>query len=145
MSRRLPAFGVIAIGVVVLIVLFANNLFTVGPAFEELTDEFRPIMNEDAIAVADADVAALGAVATEFQTDLAPALAQSLQMSPDDLNAFMGTQFPAVAAGTAALPAVVAEFSDVVALLSSQQSNFESADAIPTQQRQIPSMANTQR
>ncbi|MCP4966833.1 MAG: hypothetical protein GY926_16590 [bacterium] len=132
MSRRLPAFGVIAIGVIVLVVLFTNSLFSVGPAFEELTDSFRPIMTEEAIAAAEADVAGLGAVSEEFNTMLAPALAAQLQMSPEDLNAFMGTNFPAVAAGVEALPAIVPQFTDVVGLLSEQQSNFESADAIPT-------------
>jgi Sec-independent protein translocase protein TatA len=132
MSKRLPAFGVLAIGVIVLIVLFANNLFTVGSAFEELTDSFRPIMTDEAIATAQADVAGLAAVAEEFNTQVAPAMAQALQMTPDELNAFMGTNFPAVAAGVAALPGIAAQFTDVVGLLAAQQSNFEQADAIPT-------------
>ena len=132
MSKRLPAFGVLAVGVIVLVVLFANSLFTVGPAFEELTDSFRPIMTDDAIATAQADVAGLGAVSEEFNTQLAPALAAQLQMSPEDLNVFMGTNFPAVAAGVQALPEIVPQFTGVVGLLAEQQSNFESADAIPT-------------
>lgn len=132
MSKRLPAFGVLAIGAIVLIVLFANNLFTVGVAFEELTDAFRPMMTDEAIETAKADVAGLGAVSEEFQTELGPAIAQALQMSPDELNAFLGTNFPAVAAGVAALPEIVDQFTGVVGLLESQQSNFEAADAIPT-------------
>ncbi len=132
MSKRLPAFGVLAIGVIVLIVLFANNLFTVGTAFEELTDAFRPIMTDESIATAEADVAGLGAVAEEFQTAVAPAIAQQLQMSPEELNTFLGTNFPAVAAGVNALPEVVPQFEGVVGLLGEQQSNFESADQIPT-------------
>lgn len=132
MSKRLPAFGVIAIGVIVLIVLFANNLFTVGTAFEELTDAFRPIMTDEAIETAQADVAGLGAVSEEFNTQLGPAVAEALQMTPDELNVFMGTNFPAVAAGVAALPDIVTQFTGVVGLLAEQQSNFEQADAIPT-------------
>ncbi|MCP3994070.1 MAG: hypothetical protein GY722_03255 [bacterium] len=132
MSKRLPAFGVLAIGVIVLIVLFANNLFTVGSAFEELTDAFRPIMTDEAIATAEADVAGLGAVSDEFQNDVAPAVANALQMSPDELNTFLGSNFPSVAAGVGALPEIVPQFTGVVSLLAEQQSNFESADAIPT-------------
>ena len=132
MSKRLPGFGVLAIGVVVLIVLFGTNLFAVGSAFEELTDEFRPIMNDEAIAAAKADVAGLAAVSEEFSTQVAPAVAQSLQLTPDELNAFIGTNFPAVAAGLAALPEIVTQFTSVVGLLEQQQSNFEQADQIPT-------------
>lgn len=132
MSKRLPGFGVLAIGVVVLIVLFGTNLFAVGSAFEELTDEFRPIMSDEAIAAAKADVAGLAAVSEEFSTQVAPAVAQSLQLTPDELNAFIGTNFPAVAAGLAALPEIVTQFTSVVGLLEQQQSNFEQADQIPT-------------
>jgi len=132
MSKRLPGFGVLAIGVIVLIVLFANNLFTVGGAFEKLTDEFRPIMTDQAISTAEADVQGLGAVSDEFTNKVAPAMAQALQMTPDELNTFLGTNFPAVAAGIAALPEIVPQFTGVVELLKSQQENFEQADAIPT-------------
>ncbi len=132
MSKRLPAFGVLAIGVIVLIVLFNSNLFAVGTAFEELTDAFRPIMTDESIATAEDDIAGLGAVADEFPTQVAPAVAQALQMSPDELNTLLGTNYPAVAAGVGALPEIVPTFSGVVELLAEQQSNFESADAIPT-------------
>ncbi len=132
MSKRLPGFGVLAIGVVVLIVLFSTNLFTVGSAFEELTDEFRPIMSDDAIAAAQADVAGLAAVSEEFAGQVAPAVAQTLQMTPEDLNTYLGTSFSAVAAGVAALPEIVTQFTSVVGLLEQQQSNFEQADQIPT-------------
>lgn len=132
MSKRLPGFGVLAIGAIVLIVLFANNLFTVGGAFEKLTDEFRPIMTDQAISTAEADVQGLGAVSDEFTNKVAPAMAQALQMTPDELNTFLGTNFPAVAAGVAALPEIVPQFTGVVGLLKSQQENFEQADAIPT-------------
>ena len=131
MSKRLPAFGVLAIGVVILIVLFANNLFSVGSAFEELTDAFRPIMTDEAIATAEADVAGLGAVSDEFNTQVAPAVAQALGQTPEELNIFLGTNFPSVAAGVGALPEIVPQFTAVVGLLGQQQSNFEQADAIP--------------
>lgn len=132
MSKRLPAFGILAMGVIVLVVLFASNLFTVGTAFEELTDDFRPMFSDEAIAAAQADVAGLGAVSDEFNSQLAPALAEQLQMSPEEFKAHLGTNFPAVAAGIGALPEIVPEFTDVVGLIADQQSNFESADSIPT-------------
>lgn len=132
MSKRLPAVGVLVVGVVVLIVLFVTNLFTVSSAFEELTDEFRPIMTVDALMTARADVATLGEVSDEFSTQIAPAVAQALQMTPDELNAFLGTNFPAAAAGLAALPEAVPKLADAMLLLSEQQENFETADQIPT-------------
>jgi len=132
MSKRLPALGVAVVGIVVLIVLFTTNLFTVANAFEELTDEFRPIMTVDALLTAKTDVATLGAVGEEFNNEIAPQVAEALGMTSDELNTFLGTNFPAAAAGLAALPEAVPTLSDAMALLSDQQENFETADQIPT-------------
>ena len=65
--KRLPAIGVIVVGVVVAALVLFNSLFSVGSSFEDLTDGFREtVMTDDAIANAKADVAAFGAVAEEF-------------------------------------------------------------------------------
>ena len=55
-------------------------------------------MTDEAIATAQADVAGLGAVSDEFNTAVAPAVAQALQFTAEELNTFLGTNFAAVAA-----------------------------------------------
>lgn len=132
MSKRLPALGVIAVGIIVLLVVVVTDLFNVSVAFENVTDGLRPVMTDEVIATAQADVAALGAVADEFNNDVAPAVAAALEMSSDELGEFIGTNFPAVADGVAALPDIGSMLSGVVGLLDEQQSNFEQADQIPT-------------
>lgn len=132
MSKRLPALGVLAIGIIVILVVVVTDLFNVSVAFEELTDGLRPVMTEEVISTAQADVAALGAVADEFNNDVAPAVAGALEMSSDELNEFLGTNFPAVAEGVAAIPGIGSMLGDVVGLLDAQQSNFEQADQIPS-------------
>jgi hypothetical protein len=132
MRNRMLAVGVALAGVAVFIALLNGNLFGIAPDFEDLTDGFRPVMQDDALATAKADVAALGAVSNEFGTAVIPQLSAALQMDAASFNGFMGQQFPAVAAGVAGLPDIVTEFTGVVGLLESQQENFEQADQIPT-------------
>ena len=132
MRNRMLAGGVVLAGLAVLVMTLNGNIIGIAPDFEEMTDGFRPVMEDETLATAKADVEALGAVSQEFGTAVMPALAGALQMDAAGLNQFMGQQFPAVAAGVGALPAIVDEFTQVVGLLESQQSNFEKSDQIPT-------------
>ena len=130
--RGTLAVLVIAVGSIFLIVTLWQNLFTVGPAFEEMIDGFRPVLADEALDQAATDVGGLGAVAEEFQTDLFPALSQALGLSGEELQGFIGDQFPAVATGVAALPEISTTFDGLVSTLGEQQDLFNSADEIPT-------------
>ena len=120
------------IGLAFIVTTLVANLFSVGPAFERLTDGFRPIMTQQSISSARSDVAQLGAAGNELQTQILPAMATQLKMSPAELNGMMGSQFPAVTAGMKALPAVVPSFDGLLTTLNAQRPYFTSADAIPT-------------
>jgi hypothetical protein len=115
----------------VAITVFAN-LYQVGPAFDRMSNGFRPTMTEQSIQTARADITGLAAAGTEIQTKLLPTLATQLSMTPDQLSTFMTTQFPAVAAGLAALPSITPQFSGLVNTLDAQRPYFAAADAIPT-------------
>ena len=132
MRNRILASGVIVAGIVMLFSMLQANLFGIAPEFEDLTDGFRPIMEDEALATAQADVQALEAVGTEFQTAVLPQMSQALGMDEATFGAFMGEQFPAVAAGVEALPAVSQQFNGFLGLLEDQQANFGRADDIPT-------------
>jgi hypothetical protein len=122
----------IIVGVVFIAVTLINNLFEVGPAFEEMIDDFRPVLTDDSLSTANADIDMLAAAGNEFQTTVAPAMAQALGMTTDQFSAMVQANYPAVAQGMAALPEITATFSGLVDTLDSQQELFASADAIPT-------------
>lgn len=131
--RKVSGVLVIITGIAFLVITMMNSLFEVGPAFEEMIDDFRPVLTDESLAVAQADVDGLEAVAVEFQTVVAPAMAQALGLSPEEFVGLVQTQYPAVAEGMAALPTITAEFSGLIQTLDSQQELFASADAIPTE------------
>lgn len=133
LKRRIAAGLTGAVGIVLLISTFANNLFEVGPAFEEMIDDFRPILEEEAIASARADLAMLGGVGDEFAAAIVPALSQQLGMSAEEFMGFTSNSFPDVANGVQALPQIVPEFNGLIDTLDSQRDLFASADAIPTE------------
>ena len=130
--RKAAALLTILIGLAFIAMTLIVNLFSVGPAFERMTDGFRPIMTQQSIASARTGVDQLAATGTEVQTRMLPALATQLKMSPAQMNSMMTTQFPAVASGLKALPAIVPNFNGLLTTLDQQRPYFTSADAIPT-------------
>jgi uncharacterized protein YidB (DUF937 family) len=122
----------IVVGVVFIIVTMMNSLFQVGPAFEEMIDDFRPILTDESLDTARADIAGLEAVGEEFETAVIPGLAQAFGMTPEEFAATTAAQYPDVATGIAALPEITATFNGLIDTLDSQQELFASADAIPS-------------
>ena len=132
MPRKISGGLVILVGVVFIVVTLINNLFAVGPAFEEMISDFRPLLAEESLNTARADIAVLDAAGQEFQTAVAPGMAQALGMTPEEFAGMVQGQYPAVAQGMQALPEITATFSGLIDTLDSQRALFESADAIPT-------------
>ena len=141
MSRAKLAFGWphrVAAGLLVLVgagfvaVTLAANLFSVGPAFDRLTDDFRPIMTERALQTDQQDIDTLAAAGTEIQAEMLPALAQQLGMTPEAFSTMMAEQYPAVTAGLAAVPQITPSFTSLVTTLDEQRPYFAAADDIPT-------------
>lgn len=97
--RRLAGLVVAAVGATFIVVVIVARLFSVGPAFERMSDGFRPIMKPVPITTLQRDLKGLQAVSNEFQKKGVPMFSQSLHMTPVQLNAFMQQQFPTVATG----------------------------------------------
>lgn len=129
---RVPGIVVMLIGAALMVITLISNLFAVGPAFEKLITDFRPILTQSSINTARSDIAGLSAVQTEFTSKLAPALSQQLKMTPTQFNGFVSQNFPAVATGMGAIPNVVPTFDGLINTLDQQRTLFASADAIPT-------------
>ncbi|MFA5891327.1 MAG: hypothetical protein WDA27_10350 [Actinomycetota bacterium] len=132
MTRRISASIVVLVGLVFIVLTFASNLFTVGPAFEKMTDGFRPVMQTQDLQALQRDVTGLAAAGTEFGTKVVPALADRLNTTPEEFSTLLGQQFPDSATGVAAIPQITVQFNGVTGLLTAEQGRFERADAIPT-------------
>lgn len=132
MKRRVPAFIIGGVGVLLILMTLTTNLFSVGPAFERLTDDFRPEFKSSEVAALRQDVNGLAATQAEFTTKAVPALATALNVTPEQFQAQLAQKYPAVAAGVQIAPAVTQEFNGVLNLIDQERERFTDADAIPT-------------
>lgn len=92
---------------------------------------FRPAMTDQALAQGRSDLTSMQGMATELQSTTIPALAAQLKMTPAQLTAYLGQNFPAVAKGLTAMGTALPGFAATQSIMEAQQGNFEQADAIP--------------
>lgn len=130
--HRVAAALLVLIGAAFVAVTLAANLFHVGPAFDRLTNDFRPVMTPQAIQADRQGIAAISGASSEIQTKMLPALAGQFGMTPAQFSTMMRTQYPAVATGLAAIPQVTPSFNSLITTLDQQRPYFQAADAIPT-------------
>jgi len=130
--RRVAGGLVAAVGLAFIIVVIVNRLFTVGPAFERVSDAFRPYMQTAAITRLQQDVNQLRASAREYSTTGVEQLSTAFGMTPNSFDGYVTATQPAVAEGMRATPAIAAQFDALLQTLRAEQGRFASADAIPT-------------
>ncbi len=124
----------VLLGLSFMTVTLAANLFHVGPAFDRLTDGFRPVLTQSAIRADQQDLARLSAAGAEIQTKLLPALGQQLNLTPAQMTTLLSTQYPDVARGLSALPQITPTFTGLVTTLDQQRPLFRSAERNPDEE-----------
>jgi len=101
-------------------------------AVDDLTDSFRPVFADDALAQSSKDIATVNAFASQFQAEAVPALSEQLNMTPEAFVAAISDQYPKVGTGLQELPTSLPYFNTLVDGLQGQKENFDKSDSIPT-------------
>ena len=132
MVRKISLTLVIVVGAFWVAGALAADYPKKTQAVDNLTNSFRPDFTDSALAQSAADLRTSKTFADDFRTKAAPALAQQLNVTPDQFVAFIAQQYPAVGKGLTQLPQILDYFTSVQTTMAAQQHNFHQADAIPT-------------
>ncbi|MGN6608545.1 MAG: hypothetical protein ACTHMS_16240 [Jatrophihabitans sp.] len=109
-----------------------THLTTAAPAWDRLTDGFRPVMTTQSITASQTDLNRLDTAVGELRTTVLPLLAAQLRTTPAQLQTQLASQFPDFARGLQIAPTAVADFRRTLTELQADRGMFASADAIPT-------------
>jgi hypothetical protein len=149
MARR-SLWAVVVLGFLMIVAPFALGLPAKASAGQDMMDGFRPVMQpanvektatyyndvfvplggvvpaltKDNIAKFNGYVQGFTAMGVDAQ-NLVPALAQAMSMTPEQVQAFMGAQFPAMSQMLSALPTMQQDFTDLMGLMESNVAIFE--------------------
>lgn len=149
MNRTL-LWPILAIGVALVVLPFALSLPGKSSAGQRMIDDFNPIMQPDSVETTvdyyDNVFALLRPVATAISADtvatfagygkgigavqaesrrLFPALAQASGQTPQQMQQFLGREFPATAQLFQALPQMSKDFGNLIGLMSQNVATFE--------------------
>lgn len=131
-ARGVPAWLAVVLGVALIVGPLVLSVPGKTTAVDELTDAFRPVFTQEGAAQTRAYMDTTKAMSDELVSDMLPGLAEALQMSPEQLNEFLGGNFPDLAAGVSQLGEMLPRFEGLVAGIETNIENFQDADSIPT-------------
>ena len=118
------------LGAALLITTFALNLPQKAADADELNGNLEQIYTQELIDGATGSLAVVGAMGEEMQTKMLPDLAAALGMSPDELNAFMGENFPATAAAMQSMPESLPRFDGFIGTFAMNLDNYETIQPV---------------
>ena len=120
------------IGAFLIVLPLATSLPGKSAASGAMMSAFRPAMTNTALAQAQTDLHTMDAMSAQLQTGVFPAVAAQMNMTPQQLVAYLGTTYPAVGQGLASYGSMHTYFSQLLTTMTTQQANFQQADQIPT-------------
>ena len=124
--------GVIAVvlGIMLVAVPFALSLPTKAADADQMNANLRPVYTPALIAASGGALATVGTMGTEMSETMLPALAEKLGMTGDQLQAFLGENFPATAAALQNLPASMERFQGLVGTFESNLDNYATLEPV---------------
>jgi hypothetical protein len=121
---RTWAILAVALGAGLVIVTFALSLPQKAADADQLNENLTPIYTQELIEGATASLAVIGAMGQQMQVEMLPDLASQLGMSQDELNVFLGENFPATAAAMQTMPESLERFEAFVAVFATNLDNY---------------------
>ncbi len=118
--------GIVAIvlGALLVAVPFALSLPTKAADADQMNANLRPVYTPALITQATGALTTVSTMGTEMSDTMLPALADKLGMTGDELQAFLGDNFPATATALQNMPASMERFQGLVGTFETNLDNY---------------------
>jgi len=124
-SPKAGGAAALVVGLVLLVVPMVLSLPGKAADADQLNANLKPIYTQALVDNAKGGLGTIGAMGTEMQTTMLPALATQLKMTPEQLQTFLGTNFPATAKALQTMPASMERFNGLVKVFDDNLGNYE--------------------
>ena len=122
--RRAGAIAVV-VGALLVAGPFMLSLPQKAGDADQMNSNLKPFYTQQLITNANAGLTTVGAMGTEMQTKMLPALATQLDMTPAQLQAYMTANFPATAKALGDMPGAMSRFQDLVATFDQHLADYK--------------------
>lgn len=124
---RSPKVGgavAIVVGLILLVLPLVLSLPGKASDADQLNANLKPIYNQGLVNNATGALGTIGAMGAEMQSTMLPALGAQLKMSPEQLQTFLGANFPATAQALQTMPASMERFNGLVKVFDNNLANY---------------------
>jgi hypothetical protein len=122
---RIGATVAVALGAVLVAAPLALSLPQKASDADQLNKNLKPVYTVALVTQAHGALTTVSAMGTQLQATMLPALAAQLNMTPAQLQRFMGANFPATSAALGNLPAAMPRFQNMVQAFDGNLDNYD--------------------
>lgn len=127
---RPAAIAAVVVGAVLIAVPLALSLPGKAADADTMNENLKPVYTAELIAGADQGLAVVGAMGTQMQEEMLPALAQQLGMDEAALQAFLAENLPAMSGAMAAMPDAMGRFTNVVEIFRAHLDDYDTINTV---------------
>jgi hypothetical protein len=124
-SPKAGGAAALVMGLVLLVLPLALSLPGKAADADQLNANLKPVYTQALVKNASGSLVTIGAMGTQMKTTMLPALATQLKMSPEQLQTFLSSNFPATAQALQTMPASMERFNGLVKVFDNNLSNYE--------------------
>jgi len=124
-SPKAGGAAALVVGLLLLVVPMVLSLPGKAADADQLNANLKPIYTQALVDNAKGGLGTIGAMGAEMGTTMLPALATQLKMTPEQLQTFLGTNFPATAKALQTMPASMERFNGLVKVFDDNLGNYE--------------------
>jgi hypothetical protein len=129
--RRIAAITAVVLGIGMLAVPFATDLWNRTDGAEVTFDAMRGLVSKDGIASARRDFGTVKDGGTQFLTQVRPGLARQLGLNQAQFDALVAQRYPDIARGAQQIPGYLQFVGPTIDALDAKRPQFENADKLP--------------
>jgi hypothetical protein len=122
--RKVGSVAALIVGLALVVVPIVLSLPGKAADADQLNANLKPVYTQTLVQNAAGTLGVVGAMGAEMQTKMLPALAAQLNMSPTQLQAYLGSNFPATAQALQTMPASLGRFDSLVKVFDANLGNY---------------------
>ncbi len=123
-SPKAAGAAAIVVGLLLLVAPVALSLPAKAADADQLNANLKPVYTQALVTNATGALQTIGAMGNEMQTTMLPALATQLKMTPQQLQTFLASNFPATAQALQTMPASMQRFNGLVKVFDKNLANY---------------------
>lgn len=122
---RAAPIAAVVVGALLIVVPLVLSLPSKAADADQMNENLKPVYTQELVTGAQQGLQVIGAMGTQMQEEMLPALGQQLGMDEAALQGFLGENLPATAGAMEAMPDAMGRFTTVVETFDAHLEDYQ--------------------